>query len=151
MHSIPIIVCLLAVVPTLSFNRNFHFPSKTLYKASFSQVSMAPIRYEYGGVFTPSLSTGTETKKHEHNGERLIQQPTYQADETDGYPLIYDKVYTFGDKRQTDKKDNKNLKFLLGGKGANLADMCAIGLSVPAGFTVTTEVYKITKCFKIYS
>jgi pyruvate,orthophosphate dikinase len=32
------------------------------------------------------------------------------------------------------------MKFLLGGKGANLAEMSAIGLSVPPGFTVTTEV-----------
>lgn len=29
---------------------------------------------------------------------------------------------------------------MLGGKGANLADMSAIGLSVPPGFTITTEV-----------
>ncbi|MEM8954459.1 MAG: PEP/pyruvate-binding domain-containing protein, partial [Verrucomicrobiota bacterium] len=29
---------------------------------------------------------------------------------------------------------------LLGGKGANLAEMCRIGLPVPAGFTITTEV-----------
>ncbi len=33
-----------------------------------------------------------------------------------------------------------SLKFLLGGKGANLADMSAIGLTVPPGFTITTEV-----------
>lgn len=33
-----------------------------------------------------------------------------------------------------------DLKQLLGGKGANLADMSAIGLSVPPGFTITTEV-----------
>jgi pyruvate,orthophosphate dikinase len=32
------------------------------------------------------------------------------------------------------------LKFLLGGKGANLAEMSAIGLAVPPGFTITTEV-----------
>jgi pyruvate, orthophosphate dikinase len=32
------------------------------------------------------------------------------------------------------------MKALLGGKGANLADMSAIGLSVPPGFTITTEV-----------
>jgi pyruvate,orthophosphate dikinase len=31
-------------------------------------------------------------------------------------------------------------KDLLGGKGANLAEMCLIGLPVPAGFTITTEV-----------
>lgn len=34
---------------------------------------------------------------------------------------------------------NKDLKGLLGGKGANLAEMCNLKLAVPAGFTVTTE------------
>ncbi len=35
---------------------------------------------------------------------------------------------------------NKNMKDLLGGKGANLAEMTKIGISVPFGFTITTEV-----------
>ena len=35
---------------------------------------------------------------------------------------------------------NKNMKELLGGKGANLAEMTSIGLPVPPGFTITTEV-----------
>ena len=35
---------------------------------------------------------------------------------------------------------NKNMKDLLGGKGANLAEMAGIGLPVPPGFTVSTEV-----------
>src|SRR5918998_2400772 len=34
---------------------------------------------------------------------------------------------------------NKDLKDLLGGKGANLAEMTRLGLPVPAGFTITTE------------
>ncbi len=46
-------------------------------------------------------------------------------------------VYTWGDgKADGDGK----MKALLGGKGANLAEMTRIGLPVPAGFTVTTEV-----------
>ncbi|HYS27113.1 MAG TPA: pyruvate, phosphate dikinase [Vicinamibacterales bacterium] len=45
-------------------------------------------------------------------------------------------VYQFGAK--TD--GNGGMKPLLGGKGANLAEMCRIGLPVPAGFTITTEV-----------
>src|SRR6516162_3109088 len=46
-------------------------------------------------------------------------------------------VYYFGD----GKADGAgNMKPLLGGKGANLAEMTRIGLPVPAGFTVTTEV-----------
>ena len=45
-------------------------------------------------------------------------------------------VYNFG--RKTD--GNGTMKALLGGKGANLAEMCRIGLPVPPGFTITTEV-----------
>ncbi|MDP2286465.1 MAG: PEP/pyruvate-binding domain-containing protein, partial [Pseudohongiella sp.] len=45
-------------------------------------------------------------------------------------------VYNFG--RQTD--GNATMRALLGGKGANLAEMAAIGLPVPPGFTVSTEV-----------
>src|ERR1051325_4416493 len=46
-------------------------------------------------------------------------------------------VYLFG-KAKTD--GNGGMKPLLGGKGANLAEMCRIGLPVPPGFTITTEV-----------
>ncbi len=35
---------------------------------------------------------------------------------------------------------NKSMRELLGGKGANLAEMTSIGLPVPPGFTITTEV-----------
>jgi pyruvate, orthophosphate dikinase len=46
-------------------------------------------------------------------------------------------VYNFGDGKADGEAKMKNL---LGGKGANLAEMCNIGLPVPAGFTITTEV-----------
>ncbi|MFN3694520.1 MAG: pyruvate, phosphate dikinase, partial [Ignavibacterium sp.] len=46
-------------------------------------------------------------------------------------------VYFFGGKKAEGKAD---MKALLGGKGANLAEMVNIGLPVPAGFTITTEV-----------
>ncbi|MCX6321345.1 MAG: pyruvate, phosphate dikinase [Bacteroidia bacterium] len=46
------------------------------------------------------------------------------------------RVYSFGKKTAEGKTDMKNL---LGGKGANLAEMCLLGLPVPAGFTITTE------------
>ncbi len=46
-------------------------------------------------------------------------------------------VYAFGDGKADGKADMKNL---LGGKGANLAEMNLIGVPVPAGFTITTEV-----------
>jgi len=46
-------------------------------------------------------------------------------------------VYFFGGKKADGKAA---MKELLGGKGANLAEMVNIGLPVPAGFTITTEV-----------
>src|SRR5882672_1617261 len=46
-------------------------------------------------------------------------------------------VYFFGGGKADGKAD---MKALLGGKGANLAEMTNIGLPVPAGFTITTEV-----------
>ena len=46
-------------------------------------------------------------------------------------------VYFFGGKQAEGKAEMRNL---LGGKGANLAEMVNIGIPVPAGFTITTEV-----------
>ena len=46
-------------------------------------------------------------------------------------------VYSFGDGSAEGAADMKNL---LGGKGANLAEMCRLGLPVPPGLTITTEV-----------
>ncbi len=46
-------------------------------------------------------------------------------------------VYTFGNGAAEGRADMRNL---LGGKGANLAEMNLVGLPVPAGFTVTTDV-----------
>jgi pyruvate,orthophosphate dikinase len=50
---------------------------------------------------------------------------------------VKQRVYKFGNKK-TD--GNSTLRNLLGGKGANLAEMSAIGIPVPPGFTITTEV-----------
>jgi pyruvate,orthophosphate dikinase len=46
-------------------------------------------------------------------------------------------VYRFGDGQADGRADQKAL---LGGKGANLAEMTALGIPVPPGFTITTEV-----------
>jgi pyruvate,orthophosphate dikinase len=52
-------------------------------------------------------------------------------------PLADKLVYTFGDGKA---EGDVTMKNLLGGKGANLADMCALGLPVPPGFTIPTDV-----------
>jgi phosphoenolpyruvate synthase/pyruvate phosphate dikinase len=46
-------------------------------------------------------------------------------------------VYRFGDGRAEGRAEMRNL---LGGKGANLAEMSHLGLPVPPGFTITTEL-----------
>ena len=46
-------------------------------------------------------------------------------------------VYLFGDRKA---EGNTKMKNLLGGKGANLAEMNLIGVPVPPGFTITTEI-----------
>lgn len=52
-------------------------------------------------------------------------------------------VYLFGGKKNEGKASMKNL---LGGKGANLAEMSRLGVNVPAGFTISTEY-----CTKYYA
>ena len=46
-------------------------------------------------------------------------------------------VYFFGGGKAQGKAGMKNL---LGGKGANLAEMSSLGIPVPAGYTITTDV-----------
>lgn len=55
---------------------------------------------------------------------------------TDPTPTTEKRVFTFGKGKS---EGNKGMKSLLGGKGANLAEMASIGLSVPPGLTISTE------------
>jgi len=48
-------------------------------------------------------------------------------------------IYSFANGKA---EGDKTMKFILGGKGANLAEMTALGIPVPAGFTISTEVCK---------
>ena len=56
-------------------------------------------------------------------------------------------VYFFGNDKAEGSAD---MKGLLGGKGANLADMTSIGLPVPPGFTITTEACAFWDAHKAY-
>lgn len=49
---------------------------------------------------------------------------------------VKQRIYKFGNKNAD---GNSKMKNLLGGKGANLAEMCLLGIPVPPGFTITTE------------
>ncbi|GMI69816.1 pyruvate orthophosphate dikinase [Hibiscus trionum] len=55
---------------------------------------------------------------------------------SDPTPTMQKRVFTFGKGRS---EGHKGMKSLLGGKGANLAEMSSIGLSVPPGLTISTE------------
>ena len=46
-------------------------------------------------------------------------------------------IFSFGDKKTKKILNSKNI---LGGKGANLAEMARLGLPVPPGFTISTEL-----------
>lgn len=61
---------------------------------------------------------------------------TSKASKTTAKPRVKKYVYSFGANRAEGRADMRNL---LGGKGANLAEMCLLKLPVPAGFTITTE------------
>jgi pyruvate, orthophosphate dikinase len=74
------------------------------------------------------------------------QQPSARADEQSGAtqattdrrgPMAEKFVYRFGAGKADGSAEMRNL---LGGKGANLAEMSNLGLPVPPGFTITTEV-----------
>ena len=49
-------------------------------------------------------------------------------------------VYSFGTTATESAEGRADMRNLLGGKGANLAEMASLGLPVPPGFTITTEV-----------
>ena len=58
------------------------------------------------------------------------------------------RVYAFGkDANGVNKTEgNKDMKFILGGKGANLAEMANMGLPVPPGFTISCQA-----CMEYYN
>ncbi len=65
----------------------------------------------------------------------MVKAKKKAAKKTAGKAMKY--VYNFGGKKADGKSEMKNL---LGGKGANLAEMTNTGIPVPAGFTITTEM-----------
>jgi pyruvate,orthophosphate dikinase len=64
-------------------------------------------------------------------------KPKFTGKTTTNGKLITKRVYFFGNGKA---EGNAGMKAQLGGKGANLAEMTRIGLPVPPGFTITTEV-----------
>ena len=68
--------------------------------------------------------------------EKTVKKPAKPAKKAAAKKSTPKYTYWFGKKTDGDAK----MRNLLGGKGANLAEMARIGLPVPPGFTITTEV-----------
>ena len=80
-----------------------------------------------------NLSNMAQKKKIKTaKGKSAKKTPTNSAIKSKDVKYVYD----FGKKTDGDARQRE----LLGGKGANLAEMARIGLPVPPGFTITTEV-----------
>src|SRR5262249_26296276 len=71
------------------------------------------------------------------NGHKNGQKNGFKAAPAKATGKAGKRIYFFGGGKSEGNKDMKNL---LGGKGANLAEMANIGLPVPPGFTITTDV-----------
>jgi pyruvate,orthophosphate dikinase len=97
----------------------------------------------------PSLSKSSKSKskllvkkakapaKALKNGHKNGVKTAFAAPKAKAAGKAGKRVYFFGGGKSEGSKEMKNL---LGGKGANLAEMANIGLPVPPGFTITTEV-----------
>ncbi len=87
-------------------------------------------------------SRGSGGARTHAGGARAKRSTKKKARAVGKKPIPGKMVYSFGRKTE----GAASMKMLLGGKGANLADMTSIGLPVPAGFTITTEA-----CAKYYA
>jgi pyruvate,orthophosphate dikinase len=83
---------------------------------------------------------GTAVVHAAGKAESSMKKISRKVDIDAGGPAMRNKpgkmVYYFG---KTKCEGDPSMKMLLGGKGANLADMVSIGLPVPPGFTITTD------------
>jgi pyruvate,orthophosphate dikinase len=106
------------------------------YTAGFVSVrpdSAAPPTSNLARKGTKAMATTASTKK------RTTKKQKKKTQSRSASGRATKMVYHFG---QLKTEGNASQKELLGGKGANLAEMTAIGLPVPPGFTITTKACK---------
>ncbi len=84
-----------------------------------------------------SVRRSTKSSKSTKTSRSAKRSATAKRSKRSKADAIGKMVYAFGPSRT---EGSATQKLLLGGKGANLADMTSIGLPVPPGFTITTEV-----------
>ncbi|PKI47976.1 hypothetical protein CRG98_031640 [Punica granatum] len=83
-----------------------------------------------------SEQRGFANSKPKNNEPPLSRAQAVLSPVSDPTSVAKKRVFTFGKGRS---EGNKGMKSLLGGKGANLAEMASIRLSVPPGLTISTE------------
>lgn len=94
-------------------------------------------RWSHGGGGGRGIkATRLSNSKDRRREPPLIRSQAILTPVSDHAPTTNKRVFTFGKGRS---EGNKGMKSLLGGKGANLAEMASIGLSVPPGLTISTE------------
>src|SRR5215475_1300984 len=98
---------------------------------------MAPTKSKSGKSKQPPKATSAKTSPKGGGAKSVLTAARADAAVKSKPTASQQWVYTFGDgKAEGDAK----MRDLLGGKGANLAEMANLGLPVPPGFTITTEV-----------
>ncbi len=102
-------------------------------RAKASAAKAAPARAKSGKP--KQKPAAMSAPKRKPGGQRAKSKPPVPGRSKRPAPAKW--VYAFGDGKAEGKA---GLRDLLGGKGANLAEMANLGLPVPPGFTITTEV-----------
>ena len=118
-------------MPTNSTTRTIYARIVSLLKTK-KRAAGKPAALTAGTKLQAGVKMDSETQKNQANQDVTAQNK--KDDAGMGAPKL---VYRFGAGKADGSADMKNL---LGGKGANLAEMANLGLPVPPGFTITTEV-----------
>ncbi len=106
---------------------------KTTTKATAKKAARKSATKKANGKITKVHAAGSRGKTA---GKKKVSRKAGGAGSAGGKRIDPNKmVYAFGKRTEGDT----TMKLLLGGKGANLADMTSIGLPVPPGFTITTD------------
>src|SRR5262245_62657989 len=100
-------------------------------------MAKAATRKRNGVLKKKSAARATKAPARAASAVKRPNAPTSVRNTTRAKPARSKWVYTFGDSKA---EGRANMRDLLGGKGANLAEMANLGLPVPPGFTITTEV-----------
>ncbi|KAK9137096.1 hypothetical protein Sjap_007690 [Stephania japonica] len=113
---------------------------------SFNITNYSPLvrNYHHQQLWKPKKKSKFESKSNRRSSRTVVVvvivvgsllKPESPPQQQKSSPMNK-RVFTFGKGRS---EGNKGMKSLLGGKGANLAEMASIGLSVPPGLTISTE------------